>query len=169
MGPRNPGGKRTTNRSARPVSIDALRQRLVNGIKGAGVDPVPLNATSEAAADDEARARQCDFILYTDISSFKISAAKKLGGILGRATGVSGVAKSDARVDFKLFAVGEPARGYSHQLPEKREMMKQAREWKNQWKMLSSSPSLFPPSPFPSFQPVAVTSSQPQLWTRHFL
>jgi hypothetical protein len=97
------------NRSDRPVSVDTLRQRLVNGIEGAGIDAEPLNATSQAAAEAEAKARQCDFILYTDISSLKISAAKKLGGILGRATGVSGVNKSDARVDFKLFAVGEPS------------------------------------------------------------
>lgn len=97
------------NRSERPVSLDALRERLVNRIEGAGIDAVPLNATSQAEAEAEAKAKQCDFILYTDISSLKISAAKKLGGILGGVTGVSGVGKSDARVDFKLFAVGDPS------------------------------------------------------------
>ncbi len=95
------------NRSDRPVSLDSLRQRLVNGIEGEGIDAVALNATTQAAAEAEAKARQCDFILYTDISSLKVSAAKKLGGMLGRATGVSGVGKSDAQVDYKLFAVGE--------------------------------------------------------------
>ena len=95
------------NRSDRSVSLDALRARLVNGIEGSGVDAVPLNATTPAAAEAEAKAMQCDFILYTDISTLKISAAKKLGGILGGAIGVSGVDKSDARVDFSLFAVGE--------------------------------------------------------------
>ncbi len=97
------------NRSDRAVSLDSLRQRLVSGIEGSGIDAVPLNATTREAAEAEAKARQCDFILYTDISSLKISAAKQLGGILGRATGVSGVGKSDARVDFKLFAVDEPS------------------------------------------------------------
>jgi len=95
------------NMSDRPVSLDALRERLVNGIGGAGIDAVRLNATSQAAAEAEAKSKQCNFILYTDLSSLKISAAKKLGGILGRATGVSGVDRSDARVDFRLFAVGE--------------------------------------------------------------
>jgi hypothetical protein len=95
------------NKSDRAISLEALRQRLVNGIQGAGIDAVPLDATAPAAAEAQARARQCDFILFTDISSLKLSAAKKLGGILGRATGVSGVDKSDARVDFSLFAVGE--------------------------------------------------------------
>lgn len=97
------------NRSGRPVSIDSLRERLVGGIEGSGLDAVPLNATSQAEAEAEAGAKQCDFILYTDISSLKIAAAKKLGGILGSVTGASGLEKSDARVDFKLFAVGEPA------------------------------------------------------------
>ncbi|MCM3906240.1 MAG: hypothetical protein ND866_31520 [Pyrinomonadaceae bacterium] len=95
------------NKSGRPVSVDSLRERLVNGIEVTGVDAVALNATTQAAAEAEAKARQCDFILYSDISSLKLSAAKKLGGILGGATGVSGIGRSDARVDFSLFAVGE--------------------------------------------------------------
>jgi hypothetical protein len=97
------------NKSGRPVSVDSLRERLVSGIEGTGIDAVPLNATTQTAAEAEAKARQCDFILYTDISSLKISAAKKLGGLLGGAAGVSGVGRSDARVDFSLFAVGETA------------------------------------------------------------
>ncbi|MFN2513024.1 MAG: hypothetical protein ABR568_16585, partial [Pyrinomonadaceae bacterium] len=95
------------NRSDRAVSLESLRQRLVSGIEGSGIDAVPLNATTQEAAEAEAKARQCDFILYTDITSLKTSAAKKLGGILGSVTGVSGVGKSDARVNFKLFAVGD--------------------------------------------------------------
>ncbi|MGH9970952.1 MAG: hypothetical protein ACREBG_24615 [Pyrinomonadaceae bacterium] len=95
------------NKSDRPVSLDTLRGRLVNGIEGSGIEAVPLNAISQSEAEAEAKARQCDFILYTDITTLKISAAKKIGGFLGRATGVGGIDKSDARVDFKLFAVGE--------------------------------------------------------------
>ncbi len=70
--------------SDRPVSLDALRARLVSGIPGTGIDALPQNATSHAAAEADAKAKQCDFILYTDVSSLNISAAKKLGGILGR-------------------------------------------------------------------------------------
>lgn len=95
------------NMSDRQVSTEALRERLVNGIEVSGIDAVQLNATSQAAAEIEAKAKQCDFILYTDINSLKTSAAKKLGGLLGQATGVSGVGKSDARINFRLFAVGE--------------------------------------------------------------
>lgn len=111
-GTKQPGSVRVgvvtiNNRTDREVSLDSLRGRLLSGIQGSGIDAVPLDATSQSAAEAEAKAKQCDFILYTDISSLKISAAKKLGGILGRATGVSGAGKTDARVDFKLFAVDE--------------------------------------------------------------
>ncbi len=39
----------------------------------------------------------------------KTSAAKKLGGMFGRATGIGGIDKTEAKVEFKLFAVGESA------------------------------------------------------------
>ncbi len=97
------------NRSDRPVSVESLRQRLIGNIQGDGIDAVALNATSPAEIEAEAKTRQCDFILYTDINALKISAAKKLGGFLGKATGVGGAEKTESRVDYKLFAVGEPA------------------------------------------------------------
>ncbi|HKZ81648.1 MAG TPA: hypothetical protein VJ124_25495 [Pyrinomonadaceae bacterium] len=95
------------NKSGREVAIDSLRQGLVSEITGSGIDAVPLNAISQMEAEAEARAKDCDFILYTDISALKSSPAKKLGGVFGRVTGVEGLGKTDARVDFKLFAVGE--------------------------------------------------------------
>lgn len=97
------------NRTDRQVSVDSLRQRLIGRIAGSGIDAVPLSGISATELEAEAKAKQCDFILYTDLSTLKTSAAKKLGGFLGRAAGVSGVEKTESRVDFKLFAVGETA------------------------------------------------------------
>jgi len=97
------------NQTDRPVSLDSLRQRLIGRIAGSGIDAIPLSGISSAEIEAEAKAKQCEFVLYTDISTLKISAAKKLGGFLGRAAGVSGVEKTESRVDFKLFAVGETA------------------------------------------------------------
>jgi hypothetical protein len=94
------------NKAGKPVSIESLRQRLVSNIESTDVDAVSLNAISPAEAEAEAKAKQCDFILYTDITSLKSSAAKKLGGMFGGAVGLSG-AKTEARVDYRLFAVGE--------------------------------------------------------------
>ena len=57
-------------------------------IQGNGVEAIPLNAISLGEAQTEAKGKQCDFILLTDIAALKSSAAKKLGGMFGRATGV---------------------------------------------------------------------------------
>ena len=97
------------NKTDRDVSTESLRQRLVGEIQGSNLDAIPLNASSPAEAEAEAKAKQCDFILYTDISALKLSAAKKLGGMFGRATGVGsgGLEKTEAKVEFKLFAVSE--------------------------------------------------------------
>ncbi|MGH9881142.1 MAG: hypothetical protein ACRD6N_06870, partial [Pyrinomonadaceae bacterium] len=92
------------NKAGKPVPLDSLRERLVGNIESGGVEAVPLNAISQAEAEVEAKAKQCDFILYTDISGLKSSAAKKLGGMFGRAVGAGGIDKTEAKVDFRLFA-----------------------------------------------------------------
>jgi hypothetical protein len=97
------------NRTDKGISQEPLRQRLIGELQGDSVEAVPLNAISPREAEAEAKAKQCDFILYTDLTGLKTSAAKKMGGFLGRATGVGsgGVDKTEAKVEFQLFAVGE--------------------------------------------------------------
>jgi hypothetical protein len=97
------------NKTDRQISTESLRERLLGEIQGSGIDAISLNASSAGEAEAEAKAKQCDFILYTDITALKTSAAKKLGGMFGRATGVgsSGIDKTEAKVEFKLFAVNE--------------------------------------------------------------
>jgi hypothetical protein len=83
---------------------------LIAEIQGNGLEAVGLNATTPSEVDAEAKARQCDFVLYTEIATLKTSAAKKLGGMLGRATGVGGgLDKTEAKIEYRLFAVGETA------------------------------------------------------------
>jgi hypothetical protein len=97
------------NRTDHAVSAETLRARLLAEIQESGVEAIPLNAISPGEAQTEAKAKQCDFILYTDLTALKTSAAKKVGGFLGRATGIGsgGVDKTEAKVEFQLFAVGE--------------------------------------------------------------
>jgi hypothetical protein len=97
------------NKSGRPVSTDSLRGRLISEIQENHVEAIPLNAISLAEAEMEAKTKQCDFILFTDVSVLKSSAGKKLGGMFGRAVGVGGIDKTEAKVEFKLFAVGVSA------------------------------------------------------------
>jgi hypothetical protein len=111
VGPKQPGTMRVgvaalNNRAGGSVSLDALRARLVGAISGDGVEAVPLDAAQAPAAEVEARQKECDFVLYTDLSALKQSAASKIGGMFGRAAGVGGGDRYESRVDFKLFAVG---------------------------------------------------------------
>lgn len=97
------------NKAKATVSTDELRQQLVATLSGNGIDAVALNASSASEASMEAKAKGCTYILFTDISSFKApSTGKKIGGMLGRATGVGGggdTGKSEAKFDFRLVPV----------------------------------------------------------------
>ncbi|MDQ5846720.1 MAG: DUF4412 domain-containing protein [Acidobacteriota bacterium] len=92
------------NKTDKQVSTEALRQSLIGQIQGGQVEAVALNALSRMEAEAEAKAKQCDYILYTDLTAMKSS---KLGGMFGRVAGVSGVAKTESKLEFKLFPVGE--------------------------------------------------------------
>ena len=103
------------NKAKASVSTDELRQQLIATLTGNGIDAVALNASSASEAAMEAKAKGCTYILYTDISTFKApSTGKKIGGLLGRATGVGGgdTGKSEAKFDFRLV----PAAGGSPKL-----------------------------------------------------
>src|SRR2546421_109252 len=101
------------NKAKGSVSTDSLREQLLatlNGWQGIGIEAVALNASSPSEAAIEAKAKGCTFILYTDISTLKApSTGKKIGGMLGRATGVGGggeTGKAEAKIDFRLVPVG---------------------------------------------------------------
>ena len=112
VGPKQPGTIRVgvaaiNNKAGGSVSLDELRSRLVGSISGSGVEAVPLDASEAPAAEAEAKRKDCDLVLYTDISALKQSAASKIGGMFGRAAGVGGGGdRYESRVDFRLFAVG---------------------------------------------------------------
>jgi hypothetical protein len=92
------------NKSGKPVAADTLRLRLISEIQGSGVEAIALNGTSEAELNAEAKAKQCDYILYSDLAALKMS---KLGGLLGSVSRAGGLGKTESKMEFKLFAVGE--------------------------------------------------------------
>jgi hypothetical protein len=98
------------NKTDKSVSVEALRASLIAELTAGGVEAVALDAASPGALAAEAQSKQCDFILYTDISALKQSTANKIGGFLGRATGASDVKERyEARVDYSLVAAGSSA------------------------------------------------------------
>ncbi len=96
------------NRTDRGISADALRAALISEIQESSVEAVPLRAIAPAEIEAEAKAMQCDFVLYTHVASLKTSAAGKIGGMFGRAAGVGGIGKTEVRIEYQLFAVGQP-------------------------------------------------------------
>lgn len=103
------GVAQVKNLTDKNVSPEMARAQLVSALTEAGVEAVPLNAYTPAALDAEAKQKDCDFFLTTDLTGLKTSAGRKLGGLLGRATGVgdaAGVDRTEAQVSFKLTPVG---------------------------------------------------------------
>ncbi|MEA2174780.1 MAG: hypothetical protein QOD00_2372 [Blastocatellia bacterium] len=96
------------DKSGRLGSTSSLRQQLVDDLDGSELDAISLEAGTTDAIAVEARQKNCDFILYTDIAAIKQSKAGKVGGMFGRAAGVGsgGADKSESRVDFRLVATG---------------------------------------------------------------
>jgi hypothetical protein len=97
------------NQTKASVSTDSLREQLIAMLNGNGVDAIALNASSASEAAIEAKAKECAYVLYTDIATLKTaSSSKKIGGLLGRAAGVgsSDAGKSEARLDFRLIPAG---------------------------------------------------------------
>ncbi|HEV7891078.1 MAG TPA: hypothetical protein VGP08_10575 [Pyrinomonadaceae bacterium] len=97
------------NSAGGSVSLGTLRATLVGSISDSNVEAVALDASEPSAADAEAKTKECDFVLYTDLSALKQSAASKVGGMFGRVTGVGGLQKYESRVDFRLVPAGGSA------------------------------------------------------------
>src|SRR5712692_10234127 len=97
------------NKAKASVSADSLRDQLIGMLNGDGIDAIALNASSPSETAIEANAKGCAYILYTEISTLKTaSAGKKIGGLLGRATGVGSgdSGKSETKLDFRLVPAG---------------------------------------------------------------
>ncbi|MEJ7617936.1 MAG: hypothetical protein WKF30_13460 [Pyrinomonadaceae bacterium] len=95
------------NRTERSISEGALRDRLIDFFDDHGVDAISLTPASPADLAAEAKSKQCDFILYTDIVNLKQAGASKLGELLGRASGSGRSGKYEAHLEFKVLAAGD--------------------------------------------------------------
>jgi len=102
------GVVRLGNKTDQSLSTDSLRQHLISEISGSGIDAIALDSVLASEAPKEAKEKHCDFILYSDVATMKpASAAKKVGGILGRATGIGGGSsgKAEAQINFRLLPI----------------------------------------------------------------
>lgn len=98
------GVVRPVNKTDEPVSIGALHGDLVAELSEAPFDAWPIRGDSPEAIQAEAKKRDCDYILYTDIALLKTTTSGRVGGLLRRASG-GGSSKEnhEVRFDFRLL------------------------------------------------------------------
>jgi hypothetical protein len=89
------------NKANADVSLDVLRDALVVSLGDAELDVVAIDGAGTADLTADARSKNADYILTTEIAEVKQAG----GGVLGKLSGTSKDSFS-AKVDFKLAAVG---------------------------------------------------------------
>ena len=96
-----------SNKTDANLATDSLQQSLVARLSGGNVDAVPLTSSSPEAVTAEAKQKQCDYVLYTDVSDVKKpSTAAKIGGFIGRKSGAGSAGKVEANINYRLFKIG---------------------------------------------------------------
>ena len=116
VAPKRPGVIRIgiaepVDRSGRSLSLAMLRGRLVSSLSKAPFEALPVTGAQLADIDRDAAAKACDFVLVAEIAELRASKPGKVGGMLRRASRDAEAPSEvyDARVDYRLYAVGSPA------------------------------------------------------------
>jgi hypothetical protein len=95
------------NKTERPAPRNVAREQLISAINSGNIEAVPIYAKSNNEIDAEAKQTNCDFVLYTEISTLKQSGG---GGMLGKMTKAAGVNpmkdKYESKVEYKLYPAG---------------------------------------------------------------
>jgi hypothetical protein len=114
VAPKQPGVIRVgivdpVDKSGRETPLPVLRGGVLASLSKAPLEALPLTGATSADLDRDAAAKSCDFLLTTEIMEIKTSKPSKIGGALKRVSGDPNASGDvhDARVDYKLFAVGE--------------------------------------------------------------
>lgn len=95
--------KDLTNQS---LPTDNLRDLLMGEIRNRQVEAVPLDATDRQAIEEEAKSKDCDYILYTDLAQLDQGADAKLPAQF-HAIQIAGAGNFLGRVDWQLFRTGK--------------------------------------------------------------
>jgi hypothetical protein len=101
-----------TNRSGQDLPDVRLVGGLLAGFTRAPFEALPVAGATASDLDRDCVAKGCDYILVSDIAEIKTSKPNRVGGVLKKVSGDTN-GPSDihqVRVDYKLFAVGEPAK-----------------------------------------------------------
>ena len=83
------------------VSTAELQSALVRGLSGGNVMAVPVSSEAEA------RAKNLDYILATDITKLKQSTAGKIGGLFGKVAGTPTSGAFDAQAEYRVTRLSD--------------------------------------------------------------
>lgn len=67
-----------TSSAAQPPSLNTLQGKIISGLQGSGLDAVPLttNPDDHDALEAEAKSKDCDYYVTSDIGELKVSTAR---------------------------------------------------------------------------------------------
>lgn len=97
-----------TNTSGAQVEPGAIGNELLDALAAHPYEPVALEATEPAAAEAEARQRECDYLLFTELGTAKTSAPGRIGGLMKRVSRSDTKENHEAKVQYRLLAPGNP-------------------------------------------------------------
>lgn len=104
-----------TDSSGRGVDRDALGNELLEAFSDAPIEAVPVLAVTPSEQEAEAKAKECDFLLRTDLAQLTTSAPGRLGGLVRRASGGGNPSQiHEARIAFELSALRAAAAPRKH-------------------------------------------------------
>jgi hypothetical protein len=99
------------NKTGQELSTEAVRGELLEALTTHPYEAVPIQATTPAEQETEARNRGCDYLLALDLTSLKASTPGKVGGLLRKASGGGSPTELyEAKAEYRLFAPGTPSR-----------------------------------------------------------
>ncbi len=91
------------NTAGSSLPAEAFRNQLIGQLSKPGIEAMPVTGSTRADAENQARNRQCDYLLAADLTEFKKTTAGKVGGLLNRASSLAS-RKSAGNPDENLEA-----------------------------------------------------------------
>ncbi len=96
------------NSSGAAVEPVAIGNELFDALAVHPYEPVALDATDPAKVDEEAKLRECDYVLFTDLGTAKTTTPGRIGGLMNRVSKSDAKENHEAKVQYRLFVPGKP-------------------------------------------------------------
>ena len=96
------------NSSGAGVEPVAIGNELLDALAVHPYEPVALDATEPAKVDEEAKLRECDYVLFTDLGTAKTTTPGRIGGLMNKVSKSDAKENHEAKVQYRLIAPGKP-------------------------------------------------------------